>query len=395
MLIVCKLTESEAKAAAVALACCCQSFEDPVLDVLWETQEKLLPLLKSLPEDVWDNSRCTVSEPTTRVSSSLNCLVSKSFKRPPTTPEWARFRNYAQRMRRITEYEDLGELYSEVFSALQLHAVNEPLFPNLGIIQLCPVGRELVPFIPLFLSPRTTVIDITFDESYLPKVMVALMIDTFPVLCPNLQRILLHFLPRDPMITAAVSRMLLASNRDALRSVRVDSPLTEEAHEVICKLSDLRELMVVIERGTSLPPVVLLNLANLFIKYDFDSDWLQMFRGVTLENLESFTIRSESEQIGDFLEAFERVALAASTQNTLSEFSFHTSSSWNPNYSSLLPFAQLTRLVVEFSCGVGCSSRVDDDIIVNLARAMPKLETLQLGGSPCREITSKGTRGPR
>ena len=140
--------------------------------------------------------------------------------------------------------------------------------------------------------------------------------------------------------------------------------------------------------------MVLPNLTNLFIKYNFDSDWLQMFRGVALENLESFTIRSESEQIGDFLKAFERVALAASTQNTLSKFSFLTSSSWNPNYSSLLPFAQLTRLVVEFSCGVGCSSRVDDDIIVNLARAMPKLETLQLGGSPCREIptgvTAKG-----
>ena len=42
-----------AKATAVALACCCKSFEDPALDALWETQHRLLPLLKSLPGDVW------------------------------------------------------------------------------------------------------------------------------------------------------------------------------------------------------------------------------------------------------------------------------------------------------------------------------------------------------
>jgi len=48
-----KLVASGAKASAVALACCCKNFEDPVLDVLWETQDQLLPLLKSLPGDVW------------------------------------------------------------------------------------------------------------------------------------------------------------------------------------------------------------------------------------------------------------------------------------------------------------------------------------------------------
>lgn len=48
------LVASEAKASSVSLACCCKSFEDPVLDVLWETQERLFPLLKSFPEDVWE-----------------------------------------------------------------------------------------------------------------------------------------------------------------------------------------------------------------------------------------------------------------------------------------------------------------------------------------------------
>lgn len=48
-----ELVASEAKGTVVALACCCKSFEDPALDALRETQDGLLPLLKSLPVDVW------------------------------------------------------------------------------------------------------------------------------------------------------------------------------------------------------------------------------------------------------------------------------------------------------------------------------------------------------
>ena len=64
-LIARELVASNAKATAVALARCCKNFEDPILDTLWESQTRLLPLLKSLPEDVWDRSgRCTVSTST-------------------------------------------------------------------------------------------------------------------------------------------------------------------------------------------------------------------------------------------------------------------------------------------------------------------------------------------
>lgn len=69
------LVESEAKATAVPLACCCQSFTDPALDVLWKTQERLRPLLKSLGEDVWDASESTVSVATTSIFPSLNRFI--------------------------------------------------------------------------------------------------------------------------------------------------------------------------------------------------------------------------------------------------------------------------------------------------------------------------------
>lgn len=53
-LLACDLVTSGGEATAVALACCCKNFEDPVLDALWGTQGRLCLLLKTFPEDVWD-----------------------------------------------------------------------------------------------------------------------------------------------------------------------------------------------------------------------------------------------------------------------------------------------------------------------------------------------------
>jgi len=187
------------------------------------------------------------------------------------------------------------------------------------------------------------------------------------------------------MVIAAVSKILLASSR-TLRCFSVDSPLTEEARQVVCRLPNLRDLWMVIEKDTQLPLVTLPNLTDLTIKYDHDSDWLRVFYGATFGKLAAVTFYCESEQIGGFLEAFRRVTLERSARNTLSTFRLYTSCSWNPNYSSLLQFTQLTILVIQSSCRGGCSSTVDDDVVTNLAQAMPRLRTLELGDPPCREI---------
>ena len=52
-LITCGLIDAEEYATTVALACCNKTFEDPVLDVLWESQHQLIPLLNTLPWDIW------------------------------------------------------------------------------------------------------------------------------------------------------------------------------------------------------------------------------------------------------------------------------------------------------------------------------------------------------
>jgi hypothetical protein len=196
------------------------------------------------------------------------------------------------------------------------------------------------------------------------------------------------------MITNAVSELLLTTNRNTLQAFDVDSPLTEEAREVVHRLPGLRWLTVVAERGTSFPSLMLPSLTKLIIKNDHDYDWsnlLEIFYGATLGKLETVSFVSESERIKDFLGTFERAALTASVQKTLSNLSLNTRCSWNPKFSSLLPFTQMKTLNIHFPCDDNCSSRVDDDVIINLARAMPKLEILRLGDIPCRRTPAGAT----
>ena len=293
-------------------------------------------------------------------------------------------------MRELNERGTLETLSSEVFSVLQPRTINDPLLPNLNTLRLSGIDESFIPFISLFLSPRIT--SILFMSSVLSN-PVASTVATLSTLCPNLQAISL-ILPRDPMITAAVSEMLLAANRNTLQILDVDSPFTEEAGEVVYKLPNLRDLGVVIEGETSLPSASLPNLTQLRIECENEGGWPRLFHGATFGKLESITFYPQSDEIGDFLGAFGRVALSSSVQNTLSKFYLYAPCSWNQNYSSLLPFMQLVELSIGFSCEDGCSSMVDDDIVISLSRAMQKLQVLKLGGEPCGEpamgVTAKG-----
>ena len=295
-------------------------------------------------------------------------------------------------MRKITVDPSEDPVTSDLLFALQLRAANEPLLPRLKSLHCDGATEAFIPLIPLLLSPQTVWIKVIFAKGS-PAVMIASMIVRLPDLCPDLTRITLDDLPREPLITEAVSEMLLACNRDALQWFCVDSPLTEEARQVVYQLPRLSNLWAIIQEHTLLPVVTLPNLNSIDIEYGDHLDWLQGFRGAALEKLESVVLSSESDQIGNFLEEFESVALTTSVPATLSTFEFTTWRPWNPNYRSLLPFTQMVDLSIWPPCHRECSSRVDDNIITDLARAMPKLEILGLGGEPCRTPTGVTVKG--
>ena len=114
--------------------------------------------------------------------------------------------------------------------------------------------------------------------------------------------------------------MLLLTNRNTLRELRVDSPLTEEASEVIYKLPNLHSLSVAIEKGIPLPSASLPNLIDLKIRCDSGDNWLRPFHRATFGKLKSVFLCPRPDQIDDFFRAFKRAALSSSLKNTLSKF---------------------------------------------------------------------------
>jgi hypothetical protein len=131
--------------------------------------------------------------------------------------------------------------------------------------------------------------------------------------------------------------------------------LTEQACEAIYKHPDLCGSQTVIDNAVALPTMALPNLTDIQIEWCNGRGWLQGFRGALLGKLTSVRISAEYDSIGDFLEAFEAVALTTTIPAMLSTFRFLTGRSWRSTYRSLLPFTQLKNLVIESSCELGCS----------------------------------------
>ena len=107
---------------------------------------------------------------------------------------------------RIHDYSDPVPSL-EFFSVIQPRAINEPLFPNMKALDLWRVEERSIPFVPLFLSPRTTSIKLRFGSN-LSEEMVTSTVRALPTLRPNLQAIKLYYCPGGPVITAAISGML-------------------------------------------------------------------------------------------------------------------------------------------------------------------------------------------
>ena len=391
-----ELVGSGAKESAVPLACCCKNFEAPVLDALWESQDRLFPLLKCFPADVWRVAagRFMSQFHEHVLSSRLTVPPVKSFERIPTKAKWSRFQKYARGMRtlRVDASQDL--VASDVLLVLQLRTGNGPLIPKLETLDCEAVSEAFVPFIPLFPSPKTVEISIEFSASG-PTVGVASTIAGLPVLCPHIKYLSLTRLPRSPVITEAVSEMLLACNRDSLECLLVDSPLNKVAREVVYRLPKLRHLWGIMQGPTSLPRVALPDLETIHVEWDSGRGWLEGFRGATIGELKAISFRPTSglARLDWFLEEFQGVALTLSIQTSLSELTLYTSQPWTPNYSSLLAFKRMTKLDIRFSCHGGCPSTVDDNIIVDLAKAMPELEKLLLGEDPCDSLTGVTLKG--
>ncbi|KAL1665863.1 hypothetical protein GGF50DRAFT_126081 [Schizophyllum commune] len=190
LLLVCaELRTSKRLGTLASLASTCSATREPALDVLWEEQDSIVPLLQTLSQDRATDSVLT-----------LEHYISQA--------DWDHMRCYARRIRKLTldaddgmlsgtgsrrhdEDDDDEELYDEdrdysietsTLELLQSRAGRGPLLPNLRHLDYGELDSTWLPFITLFVNPSLQSLRIRpsiEDESMN-------ILTTLPTLCPNL-----------------------------------------------------------------------------------------------------------------------------------------------------------------------------------------------------------------
>ncbi|KAJ6453440.1 hypothetical protein C8R47DRAFT_1168289 [Mycena vitilis] len=156
------------------LARVCKAFQNPALNILWESQSSLVPALRCLPDDLWDRS----------VDRKKETFV--IFARALAPSDWDRPGFYWGRIRKLHLHSfNTSEISREVWELLRICCPNPQLFPNVQQMVWYEPKPSRFPVITAFLSPLVHSITIFPQESAAHLSVLAILARQ----CPNLTHV--------------------------------------------------------------------------------------------------------------------------------------------------------------------------------------------------------------
>lgn len=356
--------------SAIALACCCKAFEEPVLSSYWEHQP-LDRLASVLPPGILRRSGLDISPYYVRTTRSptnpsvLTCGVLQAIIRLPTQEERDRLLRYAFWIKRIVGV--VTRRFEAFFEILRFSSPTKTLFPNLRALSLW-IYPSLLRFLPLFHSPRMITFSVSAypDSSFDPSTM-----------------------ERDYLAAAAAAlptslrELVLRVNNAGLRS-------DELAKEILHTIQRCGRMLTHLEIDMELPAVTIhrvMQLPNLHT--------LGVYRSLLPATL------TPSSDTTTYLPALRSLVLTATDaydwivflassfpmvngiRSTLTELHLSLSGrhAVDPTLlSQICAFTNLTRLDVGCSCPEDeCTFSLADEDLSHLSLALPRLEWLMLG----------------
>ncbi|KAJ7886174.1 hypothetical protein B0H14DRAFT_1321637 [Mycena olivaceomarginata] len=134
----------------ISLATASKIFTDPALDVIWREQRSLVPLVKCMPETLWEE------HDTKRITGPVIHL-----RRPITSADLPRFLFYSVRVRELElQYRSHGTLHHDFLRALDLCMPVHGCMPKLIKLNWAPKTHGVLSIIRHFLGPRIREIDL-------------------------------------------------------------------------------------------------------------------------------------------------------------------------------------------------------------------------------------------
>ncbi|KAJ7132722.1 hypothetical protein C8R46DRAFT_1140640 [Mycena filopes] len=158
---------SHGKVALSRLAQTCRQFSELALDILWESQYTLTPLLKTFPAHVWEISNTNSSTQTFRFRSNINLA------------DWNRVLKYASRIRKLNVPPGLRV---DVVELLSVPLPVQHFLPNLLNLIWHPWDAKVFTHIGLFLGPKLSVLDLHADASIVHSSLLTSLPSKYPSL---------------------------------------------------------------------------------------------------------------------------------------------------------------------------------------------------------------------
>ncbi|KAJ6544241.1 hypothetical protein B0H19DRAFT_1267532 [Mycena capillaripes] len=135
----------------VSLARTSKIFNDPALDVIWHEQQSLMPLVKCMPESLWEE----------RGVKGVGAGVVIHLRRPITSTDIPRLLFYSVRVRTLKmDYSTYGTIDSEFLRALDLSLPTQGFMPRLCHFSWSPNKKGPLSFMHHLLGPQIREIDL-------------------------------------------------------------------------------------------------------------------------------------------------------------------------------------------------------------------------------------------
>ena len=273
---------------------------------------------------------------------------------------------------------------------MQTPTLGPHLLPNLRSFTWYAYSWDSIPFLWLFLNPGLVDVDINFPENAL-NIYRPAIISLIPARDLTDLRLGTMWLA-DPLSMDAVYNLLEQASA-TLRSVDLDGDPSMAIIEKLLQLPNLRHLDVRLP-GTHIPPpaVVFPSLEKLIVWYGEAASWLHILRNIPNPALQELKI-SFGNSSPVYFQTLGTSLLDANIGKALVSLECHgrihlTEAGLHP----FLSFGRLTKLHLNSPCTEErCTFQLNDSIISELAAALPRLTSLELGGTPCDTPTSDVT----
>ncbi|KIM41244.1 hypothetical protein M413DRAFT_144907 [Hebeloma cylindrosporum] len=228
------------KRSVLALSKTCRIFHMPALQVLWKNLFNAVPLLLTMPDDLWQVEDADGHAPRTL-----------SFKRDVRPDDWERFDMYASFVRHL----GVGEMQGQGRSSLNYVAfgasVRQQLESRTPTVSLLPNVRSIVswtndiPLTSLFLAPRVHYLKIVMHSDHTDD--LSSLAREIPLRSPNLRS--LH-LTESSRWNVSQKAQFIDALAEVLRHLQLEEfvcswfPLSVDMLSAVLEMPDLRSMAI-------------------------------------------------------------------------------------------------------------------------------------------------------